>query len=89
MRRASLTELIGGDPAHNAAALRAVLDGAPGAYRDIAALNAAAALVVAGRAESIDAGLTLAYDALDNGRARATLVCLVRASHGTALAATG
>ena len=89
LRRAALAELVGGDAAHNAAALRAVLDGAPGAYRDIAALNAAAALVVAGRTPDIDAGLVLATQALDGGEARAVLARLVRASHGTALAAAG
>ena len=71
----------------NAAALRAVLDGAPGAYRDIAALNAAAALVIAGRAADLDGGLALAVAAIDGGEARAVLGRLVRASHGTTLAA--
>ena len=89
LRRAALAELVGGDAAHNAAALRAVLDGAPGAYRDIAALNAAAALVVAGRADDLDAGLQLATAAIDGGAARAVLSALVRASHGTTLAAAG
>ena len=87
LRRAALAELVGGDAAHNAAALRAVLDGAPGAYRDIAALNAAAALVIAGRAADLDAGLALAVAAIDGGEARAVLERLVRASHGTTLAA--
>ncbi len=89
LRRASLSELIGGDAAHNAAALRAVLDGAPGAYRDIAVINAAAALVIAGRAADLDAGLASAATAIDSGEARAVLARLVRASHGTTLAATG
>ncbi len=89
LRRAALAELIGGDAAHNAAALRAVLDGAPGAYRDIALLNAAAALVVAGRAADIDAGLALAAAAIDAGGARAVLARLVQASHGTTFAAAG
>ena len=89
LRRAALSELIGGDAAHNAAALRAVLDGATGAYRDIAALNAAAALGVAGRVADLDAGLALATAAIDGGEARAVLARLVRASHGTAFAAAG
>ena len=42
---------MGGDPAYNAAALRALLDGAPGAYRDAVVLNAAGALVVAGASQ--------------------------------------
>lgn len=89
LRRAALSELVGGDAAHNAAALRAVLDGAPGAYRDIAVLNAAAALVVAGHAADVDAGLALARKAVDGGAARTALDRLVRATHGAALAAAG
>ncbi|WP_374547697.1 anthranilate phosphoribosyltransferase [Rhodoblastus sp.] len=81
LRRATLEELRGGDPAHNAAALRAVLDGAKNAYRDIAAFNAAAALVVAGKAADLKAGLRLAEAALDSGRARATLENLIRLSN--------
>lgn len=89
LRRAALAELIGGDAAHNAAALLAVLDGQCGAYRDIAVLNAAAGLVVAGRAADLDAGLALASEAIDGGAARAVLDRLVRASHGTSLAQAG
>ncbi len=88
LARASLAELEGGDAAHNAAALRAVLAGEHGPYRDIAALNAAAALVVAGRAADLAAGLALARAALDGGRARDVLERLVRASTGALLAAT-
>ena len=44
-------DLRGGDAAYNAAALRAVLDGAPGAYRDTVLMNAGAGLVVAGKAD--------------------------------------
>ena len=54
--RAAAADLRGGDPAHNAAALRAVLAGARTPYRDIALLNAAGALVVAGRAETLREG---------------------------------
>jgi anthranilate phosphoribosyltransferase len=74
-------DLKGGDPAHNAAALRAVLDGAHSPYRDIAVLNAAAALVVAGKAESLRQGAGLAAEALDNGHAKATLAKLVDISN--------
>ena len=52
-------DLKGGDPAHNAAALRAVLGGAQNAYRDIAVFNAAVALVVAGRARDLADGVAL------------------------------
>ena len=57
--------------------LRAVLAGAPGAFRDIVRLNAGAALIIAGRATSLRAGADLAADALDSGRAKATLERLV------------
>ncbi|MCJ2068002.1 anthranilate phosphoribosyltransferase [Methylobacterium sp. J-030] len=74
-------ELRGGDPADNARAVEAVLAGERNAYRDIAALNAGAALVVAGAAPTLADGLARAQDALDSGAARATLARLVRASN--------
>ncbi|MBB4196293.1 anthranilate phosphoribosyltransferase [Rhodoblastus sphagnicola] len=78
--RATLAELRGGDPAYNAAALRAVLAGAKNPYRDIAVLNAAAALVVAGKADALAAGARRAEAALDSGKARDTLENLIRTS---------
>lgn len=77
LARAPAEALKGGDAAHNAAALRAVLDGAPGAYRDVAVLNAAAAMVVAGRAKDLTEGVALAQTSLDTGSARARLERLV------------
>lgn len=77
----SLDALRGGDPAHNAAALAAVLDGARNAYRDIAVLNAGAALVVAEAAQTLADGVARAGQALDSGAARATLRTLVRLSN--------
>jgi anthranilate phosphoribosyltransferase len=79
--RASLTELAGGDPAANAAALRGVLGGAKNAYRDIAVLNAAIALIVAGKAEHLKHGAALAAAAIDDGRAAGTLAKLVKVSN--------
>jgi anthranilate phosphoribosyltransferase len=73
--------LKGGDPEHNAAALRAVLDGLKSPYRDIAVFNSAAALVVAGKAKGLKDGSALAQEALDSGRARATLAKLVDVSN--------
>ena len=81
LSRARPQDLVGGDPAHNAAALRAVLDGAKNAYRDVAVLNAAVALVVADRAADLREGATLAAQALDSGAARAKLADLVRLSN--------
>ncbi|WP_029558629.1 anthranilate phosphoribosyltransferase [Xanthobacter sp. 91] len=80
LARAPAEALKGGDAAQNAEALRAVLDGAPGAYRDVAVLNAAAALVVAGRAKDLTAGVGMAQTSLDTGSARARLERLVTLS---------
>jgi anthranilate phosphoribosyltransferase len=81
--RASAADLKGGDPAHNAAALRALLQGETGAYRDIVLLNSAAALVVAGKAEDLRGGVALAAGALDSGAATATLEQLVTLSNAS------
>ena len=70
----------GGEPAENAAALRALLAGAPGAYRDIVLLNAAAALVVAGRAPDLHAGAAQAAAAIDAGAAYGVLQRLQKAT---------
>ncbi len=78
--RASMTELRGGDAAYNAGVIRRVLEGEKGARRDIGMLNAAAALVVAGRADGLDGGIEMASDALSSGRALAVLEGLVRVS---------
>jgi anthranilate phosphoribosyltransferase len=81
VRKASLAELQGGDAAANAAIVRDVLAGRPGAPRDIVALNAAAALYVGGRVADVPAGLRAAADAIDSGAAAATLEAMARASH--------
>jgi anthranilate phosphoribosyltransferase len=74
-------DLIGGDAAANAAGIRAVLDGKPGPLRDIVLLNAAAAILVAGKAKSLREGVSLAAEAVDSGKARAVLEALVKLSH--------
>lgn len=79
--RAKPEDLRGGEPAQNAQALQDVLGGARNAFRDIAAFNAAAALVVAGRAAALGEGLAQAYAVLDNGKARAALAALVASSN--------
>jgi len=78
--RASLADLAGGDAAHNAAAIRALLDGTPGPYRDIVILNAAAALMVAGRASNLADGAALAARSIDTGAAKTALAQLVAVS---------
>lgn len=73
LERATLADLKGGDAATNAEAIRALLGGAPGPYRDVVLFNAAASLVVAGKAEDLKAGVALAAAAIDDGQARAAL----------------
>ena len=69
--------LRGGDPAYNAAALQRLLAGEAGAYRDAVLINAAAALMVAGHADSLASGVEEAAEALDKGLAKALLDCWI------------
>ncbi len=77
-------DLLGGDPAENAAAIHALIDGAPGAYRDTVLLNAGAALLVADKVENIEDGIALARETIDSGKAKSTLARLVAISNGRA-----
>lgn len=70
--------IVGGTPEENAVALRALLDGAPGAYRDATLLNAAAALVVAGKVSSLKEGAVMAAESIDSGRAKTAVETLAR-----------
>lgn len=79
--RATLADLKGGDPATNALAINALLDGHPSAFRDIVLFNAAAALLVAGKAPDLKSGAALAAKSIDSGEARATLARLVAISN--------
>lgn len=79
--RASLSDITGGDPTFNAAALTRLFDGEKGPYRDIVLLNAAAAFLVADKVETLVEGIALAADVIDKGRARAALDGLVAATN--------
>jgi anthranilate phosphoribosyltransferase len=81
LERADLADLRGGDPEVNAQAIRSLLDGAKGAYRDVVTLNAAAALLVAERVETLREGVQMAAEVIDDGRAKAALETLVQTSH--------
>ena len=70
---APIEAIRGGDAAHNAIALAALLTGASGPYRDAVLFNAAAALIVAGRTHDWTEGAQLAAEALDSGRAQTLL----------------
>ena len=73
--------LKGGDADANAVALQSVLDGMPSPYRDVALLNAAAALVVAGRAKTLKEGVEIGRKSLDSGAAATRLTHLVAVSN--------
>jgi anthranilate phosphoribosyltransferase len=74
--------ILGGSPAENAVAFRALLAGATGAYRDAVLLNAAAALVVADRVTSLKDGVEAARESLDSGAAGRKLADLARITQG-------
>lgn len=80
-------ELVGGNPAENAEAVRRVFNADHGPHRDIVLLNAAAGLVVADVAESLEHGLHMAADSVDSGKAAKTLESFVRVSQACAAAA--
>src|SRR5439155_21324328 len=70
LRRARLEELLGGEPGENVRIARRILDGEQGPRRDVVVLNAAAALMVAGRAADLQEGARRAAEAIDTGGAR-------------------
>ncbi len=76
LARARPEDLKGGDPAMNANAIRRLLDGERGPYRDIAIFNAAAALIVSGKVTTLRDGAALAGISIDEGRAKAALTKL-------------
>jgi anthranilate phosphoribosyltransferase len=75
-------DLTGGNAVENAAHIRALLGGLKGPLRDIVLLNAAAALLVAGKAKTLREGVALASESIDSGKALAVLEALARLSHG-------
>ena len=74
---ADAADLKGGDAAYNADAIHVLLDGEPSAYRDVVLFNAAAALLVADKVDNLTDGVALAGEAVDSGKAKATLAKLV------------
>jgi anthranilate phosphoribosyltransferase len=81
LARAKSEDLKGGDAEVNAAALRAVLGAQPGPFRDVALLNAAAALLVADKAKTLKEGLELAQKSVDTGAAQKRLDRLIQISN--------
>jgi anthranilate phosphoribosyltransferase len=82
LKRARLADLKGGDPSHNAARLWALLGGEAGPLRDVVVLNAGAALIVAGKAEDVTAGMALAAKSIDSGKAKLALDRLIAITNG-------
>jgi anthranilate phosphoribosyltransferase len=80
LERAPPEAIRGGEPGENALALVALLGGTPGPYRDIVLLNAAAALMVAGRVPDLRAGAALGARAIDSGAASGVLARLKEAT---------
>jgi len=80
-KRCTKSDLQGGLPAENAEILRAVLDGEKGAKRDAAVLNAAAALYISGKYESIESAVIIAEDVIDSGKAREKMDEFIRCSN--------
>ncbi len=83
LAEAPIDAVRGGDADYNAHALRQLLDGMPGAYRDIVVLNAAATLIVAGAATSIRDAAGMATRSIDEGRAKRALTMLIQVTQGT------
>jgi anthranilate phosphoribosyltransferase len=76
-------DILGGSPAENAAAFRALLDGAQSAYRDAVLLNAAAALTIADKATDLREGVSMATESIDSGAAKAKVTALAKATQTT------
>lgn len=75
-------DILGGSPADNAKAFRALLDGQASAYRDAVLLNAAAALLVAGKVEGLKAGARMAAESIDSGAAKKAVETLAKITQG-------
>jgi anthranilate phosphoribosyltransferase len=82
VKRAEIQELICGTPEESASAIRTLLEGENGPFRDIVLLNAAAALIVAGKASTLKEGAEIAASSIDKGNAAAALAKLI--AHGKA-----
>lgn len=84
LSRVPLEQLKGGAPEENARALRALLEGAPGAFREIVLFNAAAGLMIAGRTDNLEDGVAQAAEAIDSGAALGKLEALARITNAEA-----
>jgi anthranilate phosphoribosyltransferase len=78
LTRARLSDIKGGDASYNAAIVRNILDGQKGPKRDMVLLNAAAAFRVSGRVPDIRAGIKMAEESIDSGKAGEKLELLIK-----------
>ena len=85
LKRHPINEIRGGDPVENAAALNNILSGEKNAYREIAVLNAAAAILIADKAENLQDAARKAETSIDSGRARLALENLIKISNQSAI----
>ncbi len=83
LARSTLEELQASSVEHSARIIRDIFSGSPGPYRDMVALSAGGALVVAGVCDTIRDGISLACDAIDSGNTNATLDRLIEVSRGS------
>ena len=81
LQRAPIESIAGGDAAANASIIREILNGKKSPCRDVVLLNAAAALVAAGRADHLSQGVPIAAQAIDSGAAAAKLEALIQSTH--------
>ncbi len=79
-----LRDIMGGTPEENGIALKALLDGTPGAYRDAVLLNAAAAFIVADKVTDLKSGVEIARDSIDSGAAKSKVEALAKATQAAA-----
>ncbi|MEM8555365.1 MAG: anthranilate phosphoribosyltransferase [Pseudomonadota bacterium] len=77
-------DIVGGTPEENGVAFRALLEGASGAYRDAVLLNAAAALVIADKADDLKQGAEMARESIDSGQAKAKVEGLAKVTQEAA-----
>ena len=82
--RAKIEDLKGGDAERNAAAVRAMVGGEKGPYRDVVLMNAAAGLIVADKVQNLKDGVTMAAAAIGSGAAKKTLDTMILISHAGA-----
>jgi anthranilate phosphoribosyltransferase len=75
-------DIMGGTPAENGVAFRALLDGVQNAYRDAVLLNAAAALIVADKVNTLPEGAEMARESIDSGAAKTCVETLARITQG-------